>query len=57
MDDTILLAETELSEETAQQDSNNTGLNSWKIFRPNQNLKPRFLEKDSNALDVKHFTT
>ena len=38
MDDTIFLAETELSEETAQQDPNNTGLNSWKIFRPNQSL-------------------
>merc|ERR1711940_259863 len=32
MDATILLAETELSEETAQQDPNNTGLNSWKII-------------------------
>ena len=57
MDDSILLAETELSEEAAPQDSNNTGQNSWKIFRPNQNLKPRFLEKDSNALDVQHFKT
>ena len=57
MDGTILLAETELSEETAQQGPTaQAGLNNWRIFRPNQNLKPRYLEKDSNALDVRHFT-
>ena len=56
-DATILLTETEISEEEVTQihQIQTPAQSGWRMFRPNANLKPSFLEKDSSALDVKHF--